>query len=463
MHAGFLVIGGGLSGLGAAIRLARFNNDVLLLEKHSRIGGLNSYYYRNHRLFETGLHAITNYAERGNKKAPLNRLLRQLKIKRDEIGLHQQIKSEICFPGQQSLLFSNDFDELLEEIHSKFRKESQGFTDLVNCLEGINPFEDKPFRSTRQVLASFLKDPLLIDMLLCPILYYGSSWENDIDLNQFVIMFRSLFQEGMFRPAGTIKDFLDLLVARLEGYGGTIKMNCGVKSIIVRKKKAIGVILENGEEITCDKIVSTIGLNETKVLLGQPLVTPDSNRLGFTENIFQVKAKARLKLPADRTIVFFNTGRTFAFQQPQAPVDFSSGVICLPFNFQGLEPQDDFIEVRTTHLANYTLWHKVSSDKSSYMDLKKKSMADSLMRAESIIGKFSEEIVYTDSFTPITIERFTGKHGGAIYGSPTKVRDGMIGYDNLIIAGTDQGFLGIVGSMLSGVSMVNQHVLSKLQ
>ena len=58
----FLIIGGGLSGLAAAIRFARFNPEVLVLEKHHRIGGLNSYFYRNNQLFETGLHAITNYA-----------------------------------------------------------------------------------------------------------------------------------------------------------------------------------------------------------------------------------------------------------------------------------------------------------------------------------------------------------------------------------------------------------------
>jgi len=66
----FLAIGGGLSGLAAAIRFARFNPEVLILEKHTRIGGLNSYFYRNNRIFETGLHAITNYAEAGDRKAP---------------------------------------------------------------------------------------------------------------------------------------------------------------------------------------------------------------------------------------------------------------------------------------------------------------------------------------------------------------------------------------------------------
>ena len=63
-------------------------------------------------------------------------------------------------------------------------------------------------------------------------------------------------------------------------------------------------------------------------------------------------------------------------------------------------------------------------------------------------------------FTPVTVERFTGKANGAIYGSPVKIRDGRTPLANLFLAGTDQGYLGIVGAMLSGVTMVNQHIFS---
>ena len=72
MQASFVVIGGGLSGLAAAIRLARYNENVLVLERHSRVGGLNSYYYRNNRLFETGLHAIRNVGIKGNRIAAVS-------------------------------------------------------------------------------------------------------------------------------------------------------------------------------------------------------------------------------------------------------------------------------------------------------------------------------------------------------------------------------------------------------
>ena len=213
MHVPLLIIGGGLSGLAAALRFARFLPDVLLLEKHSRTGGLNSYYYRNNRLFETGLHAITNYAPPKTKNAPLNRLLRQLKIKRSELVLHEQTASEVRFLDQESLIFSNDFTQLNGEIAAKFPHARNSFQSLLKTIEAYDPFRPAPFISAREILFDKLQDKLLVDMLLCPLMYYGSSIENDMDWGQFIIMFRAIYLEGMFRPGGTIKEsFYEYLV-----------------------------------------------------------------------------------------------------------------------------------------------------------------------------------------------------------------------------------------------------------
>jgi phytoene dehydrogenase-like protein len=67
--------------------------------------------------------------------------------------------------------------------------------------------------------------------------------------------------------------------------------------------------------------------------------------------------------------------------------------------------------------------------------------------------------VATDMFTPTTVVRFTGHENGAVYGAPEKQRDGTTYLDNLFICGTDQGYVGIVGSMMSGIAMANRHLL----
>jgi len=55
------------------------------------------------------------------------------------------------------------------------------------------------YESTRARLQTLLTDPLLIEMILCPLLIYGSAWEEDMDFAQFVIMFKSLYFEGVLK------------------------------------------------------------------------------------------------------------------------------------------------------------------------------------------------------------------------------------------------------------------------
>ena len=75
--------------------------------------------------------------------------------------------------------------------------------------------------------------------------------------------------------------------------------------------------------------------------------------------------------------------------------------------------------------------------------------------ASSVISDFRPHVVDTDTFTPRTIAKYTGKAGGNIYGAPEKILSGRTSLENLHLIGTDQGFLGIIGAMLSGISIAN--------
>ena len=103
------IVGAGMSGLAAGIRLAQYDRNVCILEKHSIFGGLNSFYRRNGRNYDVGLHAMTNYVPKGSRVGPLARIIRHLKISWDELGLVEQNGSSIAFPGVE-LNFTNDFE-----------------------------------------------------------------------------------------------------------------------------------------------------------------------------------------------------------------------------------------------------------------------------------------------------------------------------------------------------------------
>jgi len=47
-----------------------------------------------------------------------------------------------------------------------------------------------------------------------------------------------------------------------------------------------------------------------------------------------------------------------------------------------------------------------------------------------------------------------------VYGAPDKKYDGRTHLDNLYVCGTDQGMVGIIGSIVSGITIANKYLLA---
>ncbi|MBW8884682.1 MAG: phytoene dehydrogenase, partial [Planctomycetia bacterium] len=113
--------------------------------------------------------------------------------------------------------------------------------------------------------------------------------------------------------------------------------------------------------------------------------------------------------------------------------------------------------IRITALANFPRWNALPEEQYRLEKLRwYDRLSDSAVR---FVPDYRSRVIDTDMFTPTTIRRFTGHENGAIYGAPHKRLDGTTSVKNLYLCGTDQGYLGIVGALVSGVSMANRHCL----
>lgn len=452
-----LIIGAGLSGLAAGIRLAHYDQRVCILERHSTIGGLNSFYRQGGRHFDVGLHAITNYAPKGVRRGPLARMLRQLRFTWDELALAPQIGSMISFPGV-SLRFTNDFALLQSEVNRHFPRQKDNFQRLVHQLADYDHVSEAYTKaSAREVVRSYITDPLLVEMLFCPLLFYGSAKQRDVDFQQFSILFRSIFQEGFARPYNGIRLILKNLVRKFKQLGGELRLRSGVNRIISRQGMAEKVILDDGTELTARRILSSAGLHETLRLCtdGQAPDPQTAGQISFIESISVLNAQPR-SLGLDRTIVFFNDSEAFQYDKPDELADVRSGVICCPNNYHYDTPLSDSM-VRITALANYDRWAALNPE--AYQLAKLRWYDRTVASAVRYVPDFRSAVIDTDMFTPLTIRRFTGHENGAVYGSPEKRYDGTTHLKNLFLCGTDQGFVGIIGTILSGITIANRYFL----
>ncbi len=453
-----LIIGAGMSGLAAGIRLAYYDKRVCIIEKHHRVGGLNSFYNRGGRKFDVGLHAVTNYVPVGVRLTPLPKLLRQLKLKREDFALCPQRMSAIKFPDK-TLRFNNGLELFVQEVVDNFPAQADNFRKLLKTIfeyDELNLYA-KPV-SAREIVGSIISDPLLIDMVFCPLMFYGNAQENDIEFSQFVIMFKGIYCEGFARPRAGVRQVLDVLVRKYKSCGGELRMRSAVTSIQATNDRVESIQLENGEVLTTGKILSSAGYVETMRLLSNydPAGIEDkAGQLSMVEFITVLNRQPAEK-GHETTIIFYNNSDRFDYRKPDELVNVSSGVICCPNNFQYENPLPEGM-IRITNLANFDLWDRLGEEE--YNAQKAAWLGTSLNEVVKLMPDFRDSIVFTDVFTPKTIQRFTGHINGAVYGMPNKVKTGRTHLDNLFICGTDQGFLGIVGAMLSGISIANLHVL----
>lgn len=462
-----IIIGAGMSGLAAAIRLSMYDKKVLVLEAHTIPGGLNSYYSRGKRKFDVGLHALTNYVSKETKGKPLNKLLKQLRIPYEALKLSEQSYSKVKFPDHE-IVFNNNIEMLIQSIQQQFPHEIDGFIKLIEHIKNFNEVSltNETFMA-KDVVRTFIKDESLLEMIFCPLLIYGSAWENDMDFSQFAIMFKSIFLEGFARPEDGVRTIINLLLNKFEetknSSGSEIRYKAKVTKILSENNKIVGVEINGAEIISCSNILSSMGLPETYALTNKKeLDQPRVGNLSFCEAIL-ITDKKPIELGIDSTIIFYNNRPTYLYQKPENYFDTESAVVCFPNNFQyGNQYTDDYNEgvLRLTHIANYQMWHDLKTQSKSAYNEKKEEILINAKRILSQCGLSSDyQINFKDIFTPTSIERYTAHFHGTVYGSIDKSRDGKTTIEGLYVCGTDQGFLGIVGSMLSGISMANLHVL----
>lgn len=457
-----IIIGGGLSGLAAGIRLAHFGKKVCICEQHDRPGGLNTYYNMKTFEMETGLHAMTNFSKSDSRSSTLCKLLRQLRIPYEALELREQNFSLVKFP-EKTLRFSNDFAELENSIADNFPDEIDSFRKLDSRIMDFNELDlSNRYMSSRLVLDEYFDDELLRNMLLCPMMYYGSASADDMDFSMFALLYKSIFKEGMSRPAGQgIRLILRLLKERFLEAGGELKLNTPVRKIVCKDGVSSGVVTSKGEFLEASNVLSSAGYLETVYLCDQKPALDQSVPPGDISFIETIAVFDKDIAPDhEETILFYNSSDEFKFNKPEGLATFDNGIICFPMNFKFKEgDQTPGYSIRSSTLANCDYW--IDMPDGNYKQMKAAASSRLFRKTSEVTGisGIEENAVMIDTATPRTYFRFSGHINGAIYGTPFKVRDGRTYIDNLFICGTDQGFLGITGAMFSGITVANIYLL----
>ncbi|MGL4571117.1 MAG: phytoene desaturase family protein [Clostridium sp.] len=269
-----LIIGGGVSGLSAALRLQHLGYSVTILEKNSFIGGKT---------------CLINNKFKFDLCATIPIIIEPYVNLFKDIGLnihdYLTIKSidplyKVFFDYDCSnYIISSFIPKLKETLSSMAPKDFLNYLYLINkadrdfnkvnkCLlekpllsitNILSPYNanailnTNSLKTTMEFLKENIKSRKLIEVLAFQSMYMGiSPYESSSLFSMLPLINHSL---GLFYIDGGTSAFINTLVKIFEKNGGCIKLNSEVSSILFNEISAYGVRLKNSKEIFSDIVV----------------------------------------------------------------------------------------------------------------------------------------------------------------------------------------------------------------
>ena len=242
------VIGGGLSGLGAALILRRLGREVVLVEKSSRLAPLVRGFRRDGLHYETAFH----YAGGLGKGQILYRYL-------DSLGLFEAgLKAKPLIGSGGEILRFSDGDVDIPGNYEAFRKflpESKKIDGFLGPL--FSTFEKSLFLNpevkTLDAGDSYLKGPSLAEAL--DALDLDGHWRN-------ILGFRCLLY-GVRPTEARFSEFALVNVPYLEGGGGFEGGGAALAQAFENRARSAGVTILGGREVTA---IRTDSANKVRAL-----------------------------------------------------------------------------------------------------------------------------------------------------------------------------------------------------
>ncbi len=480
-----IIIGSGMGGIAAGLQLQNTNPNLrtLVLEQHSIPGGSVNGFRRKGYYFDSGAEGLVFAGEGHLFRENLERL-----------GIYHNFISidpvEVMKFSDKTVVMHNGIDKFIEELIKNFPKEEEeirkyfqviksmseeyfslsiktmepSFLDLVKIVFTRPTLRKYGLKTFQQLLDEFITNHDLRKVLAVYCLWLGVQ-PDKISATLAAIVFNSPFIDGNFYPKGGMLAFSKNMVDVYKSNGGTIKYRSKVEKIILKRRKAIGVQLENGETIYSKWIISNADLKKTIFgFVGKESIRRNYRR--FVSKIKQSVTGFAVFLGLDKHLDDYHSH--FAYNvDAEKYLDRLSNGCCEPEEVLIRIPQNIDPSLRNNKGAAVVLLALTPSkcennwgvdkdgNKTEKYHLIKEKFADKLIKlAEKVIPDLSKRITLKEIATPLTFERYINSTEGSWYGPQTdqKLPSFKTPIKRLLLAGGNVGGAGVPTSFFSGLN-----------
>jgi prolycopene isomerase len=483
-----IVIGAGNAGLTAATTLQRGGMQTLLVERHNLPGGAATSFRRGRFEFEVALHQMSGVGVDGQYGSLRGGLFGQLGITDKLQFVEEHDLYRTIVPGVFDVTLPADWDGAIEALEAAFpgnRVRVEKFFALIKSVtfwqiaairgtpadqidpvlfrEGLRPFSD--------VLDQHFDDDRIKSALSRYWTYLGQPPSKLAFQDIALVMFAYL----QFKPWHIHGGSQAMSLAILDSFllaGGTTRFNTTVSAILSDAGRVCGVRLEDGTEITASNVVSNASLPITYHMLdGMDVPLAVQNDLatrrigvsGFVVHLGLDAAPDELGFTSSTTFIGVDVDddRTYASWSALGP---PRAVVATCYDIAPI----GFAPRGATHASLMTLqyadiWRTVQPSRYTQTKFDYAQTIVDLVEQHLTPG-ICDVIEEVDVATPLTMMRYLGHPGGAIYGYDQDATDSWLfrtserqtHVPGLYLAGTWTGMNGFQPTLEAGARVARR-------
>lgn len=431
-----IVIGGGLAGLTCANMLAGGGHSVLLLEQHSKLGGLATWFKRKEHIFDVALHGF-----------PVGMIKTCRKYWTPEIAsMIVQLKG-IRFDNPQFSFTTTydreDFTRILEQRFKIPRENVEGFFDTARNMN----FYDDQSMTTREFFEKFFPGRDDVHRMLMESITYANGSTLDDPAITYGIVFSNFMSKGVYTVRGGTDQFIGKMREELLKNGVDIRTKCLVEKIITKDKKVAGVIA-NGKTIKSKVVVSNGNLLSTiHKLVG------DEN---CSESFIEEAKKVRLNNSSCQVYIGIKKGERIDYIgdllftsesekfDPQELCSKNTTSRTFSIYYPQTRPGSDMYSIVASSNANYDDWANLSEEE--YHASKEDLIQRTLDALEKYVPKIRDKVDHLEAATPKTFQKYTLHLSGASFGTKFEGLKVSMGLPKEIAGLFHTGSVGIIMS-----------------
>ncbi len=440
MNYDVLVIGAGLSGLTAASLLAKRGLHVGIADKSYNPGGSCGIFKRRRMTFDQGSAMLYGFGENGFNA---HRFVFNCLEEPFHVIKHDLLYC-VNFNGKR-IKFWADPDKFAEELSMVFPTERRNIkrfyrdlgklyqhvmvenpnyttadeTDPKGALKSLlrHPVSYAKFlsylnKNARRLLEKYFKDPEIFKFFdkLTSTYCYATLEEAPAVLAS--VMFIDNHVGGSYYPAGSTLFLPGKLEKVLEENGGDMLLEQEVTKILFENGQPVGAEFKNGDQIHADIIIySGTVWNLYGKLIDSKELTPErmawaAGQVPTYPSVVLYAYVDASVIPADTAPIEMLIGNPDAIDESEVTVYIMSiddKTLC-----------DEAGHVVMAIGPTFKEWN--SSDQTDYQVKKAEEQARLTAILEKRFPGFTDAVKFAEIATPLTIERYTNKNGGAVAG-----------------------------------------------